>query len=283
MKARPCPGIRIASRIAVSLCLLALHAPAGVFSPGLLHAAELQAEMHGDARVEAQTAKRVRGQTETPAGARALVRSVVLQQTRPESKIEYQWVRRKQQPAPQEERPGWLENLFKQLAHAFGSLDGLRQLAASIGRSGILLALAGGLTLYLIYLKREWLPIFRPEKPPAPQQPDILFGLDLRPESLPDLPDQASLALFGAGKTREALALLYRAALSRFIHLHQVQLHPSLTELECQERIVRQGRTAESAYFKRLTLCWLRVAYGHELLDEAQHLELVRGWQECFG
>ncbi len=255
-------------RFCLAICLLFL---AGPLNPDLLHAAEVRTE------------NRLQTPTATPEGARALVRSVVVQQTRPQSKIEYHWVRRNPKPAPQEETPGWLENFFKQLAHAFGSLDGLRQLAAGIGRSGILLVLAGALILYLIYLKRQWLPMLRPGKSPVPKQPDILFGLDLRPESLPNAPDQASLALFGAGKPREALALLYRAALSRFMHLHQVRLHPSLTELECQQRISRQGQTAQTAYFKRLTLCWLRVAYGHELLDEAQHLELVQGWQECFG
>ncbi|MDO5674056.1 MAG: hypothetical protein Q4G66_03930 [bacterium] len=261
MKSRFCTGIRTGIRLAVCIVICMLHAT--------------------EARMEARAESRV--QTQTPAEARALIRSVVLQQSRPQSKIEYQWVRRNEKPAPQEEAPGWLENFFKQLGKALGSLDGLRQLAADIGRSGILLALAGGLILYLIYSKRHWLPAFRPGRSPASLKPDILFGLDLRPESLPDLPDQASLALFAAGKPREALALLYRATLSRFIHLHQVQLHPSLTELECQERIDRQGRTAESAYFKRLTLCWLRVAYGHELLDEVLHLELVQGWKECFG
>lgn len=261
--------------------ILCLFCTASLYSLGLVQATAARAEIKAETTVQTQA--------QTPEKARELVRSVVLQQTRPESKTEYQWVRKKQKPAPQEEEAGWLEALLKQFREAFGSLDGLHELLASLGRSGILLALAIGLILYLLYLKREWLPAFWPEKPAPAKQPDILFGLDLRPESLPDAPDQASLALFGAGKPREALALLYRAALSRFIHLHQVQLHPSLTELECQQQIARhrQGgqpvQTAQSSYFRRLTLCWLHVAYGHELLDEAQHLELVLGWQECFG
>lgn len=218
-----------------------------------------------------------------PEEARAIVRSVVLQQARPDTRVEYRWVKREQKRNPQQESP-WLEALFKQLEEAFGSLAGLRQYAALLAKSGVLLALAGFLIVYLIYAKRfAWLTALWSAGSAPAKQPDMLFGLDVRPESLLNAPDQASMELFAAGRQRESLSLLYRAALSRLIHDYQVQLHPSLTELECEKRVARQGKTVQSSYFRHLTFCWIRSAYGHEVLDQALHHSLTQGWKEAFG
>ncbi len=219
-----------------------------------------------------------------PESARRLARDVLSRQETPASKIEYRWVRREQK-APERRRDSpWWQVFSRWLETVAGIVAGLRQSIARLGKVGILLALAAVLLLYLLYTRRlgPWLFARQSEGSAGPPQPEMLFGLDVRPESLPGAPDQASLTLWSAGRKREALALLYRAALSRFIHDHRLSLHPSLTELECQKQVARQRQGAQSAYFKRLTACWIRMAYGHEQLDEGLHHELVRGWREAF-
>ncbi len=222
----------------------------------------------------------------TPESARRLARDVLSRQQVPASTIAYRWVRREPKKQPERQRDSsWWQAFFQWLETFAGTVAGLRQFIARLGKTGILLVLAAVLILYLLYTRRlgPWLAARHLWGSAGPLQPEMLFGLDVRPESLPDAPDQASLTLWAAGRQREALALLYRAALSRFIHDHRLSLHPSLTELECQRQVARQRQGAQSAYFKRLTACWIRMAYGHEQLDEELHHELVRGWREAFG
>lgn len=219
-----------------------------------------------------------------PESARRLAQEVLARHDAPASRLEYRWERRERKEVVQERKSGWWRMFDQWLDRIVETFLGLRQPIARLGTIGILLALVVALSLYLLYIRRLGPWRARSHAPgSAPEQPDMLFGLDVRPESLPHQPDEASLALWRAGRRREALALLYRAALSRFIHEYRVDLHPSLTELECQGRITRQGHSAQSVYFQRLNACWIRLAYGHEQLDDSLHRELAQGWKEAFG
>ena len=230
---------------------------------------------------------------ETPDQARALARQAVLLETRPTHRIAWVW-RAKPKPPKERKKRGRkrptalldaLEAALKPLAKAW-----LWALAhgAELLRFTLLLGLAGGLGLYLIHggrLAAWWGERF--PAPAAPRPPEILFGLDVRPESLPEEPDAAARALFGEGRSREALALLYRAALSRCIHRWDMPLSAAMTELECARRIGREmarlGEEARGGAFRRLTAGWIRTAYAHETLAEARFLELARDWREAFG
>jgi len=94
--------------------------------------------------------------------------------------------------------------------------------------------------------------------------PQVLFGLDVSPESLPaDVPVQV-MELWGQGNVREALGLLYRASLSRLIDKHKLAFRASHTEAECAQLVREQGIVSLSEYFTQLTRVWRRLAYGHQ-------------------
>ena len=95
--------------------------------------------------------------------------------------------------------------------------------------------------------------------------PEILFGLDVTPASLPDdVPGQV-MKLWNAGSHREALSLLYRASLSRLIDRYEIAFRASHTETECAALVTARGIDSLSEYFWQLTDVWRRLAYGHQV------------------
>jgi len=128
----------------------------------------------------------------------------------------------------------------------------------------LLVTLFGGLLFYLIRRYRG--PLSRPLQSRAGvAAPEILFGLDVTPESLPtDVPAQV-MRLWEEGASRDALSLLYRASLSRLIERYQVAFHASHTEAECASLVRARGIESLSEYFWELTQVWGRLAYGHRL------------------
>ena len=103
--------------------------------------------------------------------------------------------------------------------------------------------------------------------------PAVLFGLDVRPESLPaDLVARArQLAL--AGNVTAALALLYRGALVALVHGAGVQFKDGDTERDCLRRAGGALQGVELAYFGTLVRSWQHAAYAHT----APHPDAVLG------
>ncbi len=92
--------------------------------------------------------------------------------------------------------------------------------------------------------------------------PSHVRDLDIRPESLPDDVGGAALALWERGEQRAALALLYRGALSRLVHVHAVPIRASSTEGECLA-LARPRLTEPGArYAERLIEVWAAAVYG---------------------
>jgi len=109
--------------------------------------------------------------------------------------------------------------------------------------------------------------------------PEILFGLDVTPESLPDdVPGQV-MALWRDGSQREALSLLYRASLSRLIDRYQLAFRSSHTEAECAALVRARGIDSLSEYFWQLTDVWRRLAYGHRVPGDETVQGLCAGWR----
>ncbi len=143
----------------------------------------------------------------------------------------------------------------------------------------LLVLLFAGLLVYLIYRYRGPLSRLRlPER--EPDAPEVMFGLDVTPESLPpDVPARV-LELWGEGAYREALGLLYRAALSRLIDRYELKFRASHTEAECAALVKARGIESLSDYFTRLTGVWRRLAYGHRLPEAEIVRALCDGWRE---
>ena len=113
-------------------------------------------------------------------------------------------------------------------------------------------------------------------------KPDVLFGLDLRPESLPDDIPAAARAQLAAGDLRAALSLLYRGALRCLIHEREVEVSAGDTEGECVRSVKRALAGAPAEYFNRLVDAWRRLAYGGRPPDAPTATALVDEWARHF-
>jgi len=117
----------------------------------------------------------------------------------------------------------------------------------------------------------------------APREaPTHLFGLDVRPQSLPADVVAAALELWRAGDARAALALLYRASIAALVEKHGLVLESSDTEGDClsRTRSVAPGPRAE--FFARLTQAWLLCAYARREPESASFEALCADWPGHF-
>jgi hypothetical protein len=152
-------------------------------------------------------------------------------------------------PDTQQRPAAWLVGLFEYL-----------------GQTGsVLLWMAGAIATAVAasWVYRTW----RTHKAgPAPMaDPAVRVGsMDIRPESLPDDVGAAALALAEAGKTREALSLLYRGALSRAVHRFGITIGESYTEGEALRAVAAGLDAQRSAYFAELVDVWRRAVYAGE-------------------
>jgi len=112
--------------------------------------------------------------------------------------------------------------------------------------------------------------------------PAVLFGLDVRPESLPaDLVGRArQLAL--TGSVTEALALLYRGALVALVNGAGVQFKDGDTERDCLRRAGSALQGVELAYFGTLVRSWQDAAYAHTSPHPDAVLGLCDRWPASF-
>jgi hypothetical protein len=143
-----------------------------------------------------------------------------------------------------------------------------------------LLAVAAGVALFLLYRYRVSLAAAAARRGAAPQ---TLFGLDLRPDSLPADIVAAARAELAAGRGVAALSLLYRGALVALIHREGVEFRAGDTAADCEGRV--QGRIAAPAFafFGDLLAAWRAAAYGHFPPEAARLERLCQGWERHFG
>jgi hypothetical protein len=155
-------------------------------------------------------------------------------------------------PEPPRKPPPWIEGLFEYLGQT-GSL---------------ILWVAGAIAaaIAVIWSYRT----FRARTPgPGPIALPVVSRvgeMDIRPESLPEDIGAAALALADAGKTREALSLLYRGALSRAVHRFDVTIGPSDTEGEALRAVGARLDASRFSYFAELVGIWRRAVYAGETI-----------------
>lgn len=112
-------------------------------------------------------------------------------------------------------------------------------------------------------------------------RPDFLFGLDVRPESLPADVAASALELAQSGRLREALSLLYRGCLVRFID-EGIEFQKGDTEGDCTRRVDAAATQARRAYFRRIVDSWQELAYGHLAVTGDRVARLAREWNANF-
>lgn len=173
----------------------------------------------------------------------------------------------KDKPDPKRAAPtslDWLASLFK----------------------AVFIGAALGAVAWLLYRYRDKFPALRSRQ--AANAATEVGGLDIRPESLPDDVAAAARALWAGGQRRAALALLYRATLSRLVSDHGLALYQGNTEGDCL-RLAASAHGAGQLGEQRLqaaraaTALWLNAAYADRWpADSAMH-EACNAWQAEFG
>lgn len=148
--------------------------------------------------------------------------------------------------------------------------------------------IAGGVLLVGWLLWRYAAPLrFNFSAAPAPKLATEVGGLDIREASLPDDVAAAVRAWWQQGQRRAALALLYRATLSRMVSRESLKLHQGATEGECLAR-ARSAHAAGSLDSASLdlagqaTMLWLNAAYGARWPADDAVAALCTRWQNHF-
>jgi hypothetical protein len=112
--------------------------------------------------------------------------------------------------------------------------------------------------------------------------PETLFGLDVRPDSLPtDIASEAA-RLARAGELLNALSLLYRGALAALLHRDGVELASGDTEQDCLRKSRPRLPAPAHDYLARLLDAWAQLAYARRRLPAADVESLCAGWAAHF-
>ncbi len=136
----------------------------------------------------------------------------------------------------------------------------------------------------LIIYRDYWLAFFQGGVQQAEKKakPEILFGMDIRPESLPSDIAAAARQFWQQGQQREALSLLYRGSLMRLVNQDEVELEDSHTEgdvIKLSRRVLHKQR---EVYLEKLTHVWQRAAYAHRFPDDGDAEYLFQHWGNAF-
>ncbi len=162
-------------------------------------------------------------------------------------------------------------------------------IAEFFAKSARVIAWIGGtlLVLALIYLIARHVGLQGWRLGKSRDAPQILFGLDVRPESLPDSVPATARNLLAAGDTRGAVSLLYRGALVSLIQDGRIDIARGNTELElvgCVRQVYgsEADGDAKAGYFAALISIWQRVAYARQTLQPAEITPLIDAWVTHF-
>ncbi len=137
----------------------------------------------------------------------------------------------------------------------------------------------------LFYFRDSWLHLFniqRITKKESYQAPEVMFGMDVRPDSLPDDIIGESRKLWNDNKHRESLSLLYRGALIRLINHEQVQLKDSFTEGDVLRHSKKQITESKQLFLNNLTSNWKKIAYAHRHPSDPEMEKLFSTWVSHF-
>ncbi|NHZ89178.1 hypothetical protein F2P45_09130 [Massilia sp. CCM 8733] len=150
----------------------------------------------------------------------------------------------------------------------------------------VVIALAIGLVGWLLYRYRHHLPAF--ERAAKVRVATEIGGLNIRAESLPPNVTDEVRAFWARGEQRAALALLYRATLSRLVTEDALALRQGNTEGDCL-RLARQAEQRGRLARARLdvadsaTTLWLNGAYAARWPGDDVLLACCAAWDAQFG
>lgn len=152
---------------------------------------------------------------------------------------------------------------------------------AFIVEIGLWLLLLLAIFLLVKYRDRLQLGFASKAKQPLDEIPEMLFGLDLREESLPENVAAQAMQLYQDKQYRAALALLYRATLAYLVRHYEFTLEKGATEGDCLKLVTHKLQLsceAEKKYFVELTRSWQLIAYAHRMIPAEQMEQLCLNW-----
>lgn len=132
--------------------------------------------------------------------------------------------------------------------------------------------------LVSLLIKRRDPHVEKSELPPA-----LLFGVDVRPESLPADVAARARALIQDGQLTVALGLLYRASLSALVHRAGVRFRAGDTESDCVRRAEPALSGPALRFFGDLVDAWQLAAYASNPPGPERALSLCDDWSVHFG
>lgn len=142
----------------------------------------------------------------------------------------------------------------------------------------IFIAVGVGLLVWLLYRYREkFSSISLPERRSRALE---IAGLNIRADSLPDDVCASVLQLWRSGEHRAALALLYRATLSRLVEQDALYFEAGSTEGDCLRAIRLAARQqnlnqARASLAQQVSELWQNAAYAHRFPENMDALSSV--------
>ncbi len=211
----------------------------------------------------------LRAQEDPKAPARAAIKEVMEQPEFQTKKKEagWHWKETPKQARKRVQAPNWLE--------AFMAL--LRNVAF-LAKWALILAVVA-LVAWLLWKYRDAF-LGSGGRRHRDELPAALFGLDVRPETLPSDVAGTALTLWRKGEARAALALLYRASLAELVHGFQMELPRGATEGDCLRKATQVLAADSGLYFRKLTHAWQGEAYAGRRPADGEALCL--GWSAHF-
>jgi len=209
--------------------------------------------------------------------SREIIDEVMLTKNLNDKRKVKKWVKKKTKAKKKKKSSvnmGWFESFSRMLAVLLEAL--------------LWIAIATGIFL-IYYFRNSWLHLFKTKKHDEDKYiaPEVMFGMDVRPDSLPDDIISESRNLWQQGEHRQALSLLYSGALVRLINQEKVELHDSHTEGDVIKHTVAKLTQSNAAktkqsYLRLLTSQWQTIAYAHRTPDENSMQLLFNTWESDF-
>ncbi len=205
--------------------------------------------------------------------AKEVIEQVMQRHELSNEKTTYTWVKTQ---TTKKEEPEDGNGFFEHLAELFAPFV---KIIATLFELSLWMGLAIGIAL-LYFTRKHWLYLFQSINKQAQKNPvpDILFGMDIRPQSLPDDIPQTARKLWQSGQQREALSLLYRGALAQMANQDQLPLKSSQTEGDILKLAQQALPTIRHHYLQQLTRYWIQIAYAHQQPDNREIMPLFDHW-----
>ena len=178
------------------------------------------------------------------------------------------WISGQAAPPP-EPPPPWIVGLFQFLGRA-GSLF-------------LWIVGAVGFAIAAVWIYRALRTLSPRVKMPKTAVVSHVGEFDITPASLPNDVGAAARALLEAGRTREALSLLYRGALSRVVHRFGVRIEASFTESEALRAVETHLDPPRTEYFGELVRLWQWAVYAGQTAAPPRVAELCERFAPVLG